>query len=326
MLIPPLASSRRWDRHGWMGRCNVAARRRKRTQSTAWLSPLRAATPVLALFLALAAIVSTQQGWIVIDPLGSGGQTAVVGADVLNVRAAPTTNAMILDTGGAGDHVDVIGPAENGFYPVRIDGTQGWMSAQYLTFEGDPTLGRAVTVNEPGVALAAEVPSWEAGQPDSPVDAGPVSGEREEPTQATFANEFIAESAPPNGERWIEIDRSSTTVTLHHGDTVVAVFTGRIGRDPSPDGFYSTAVGTYYIYSMNKGLSPTPFAEDTYLTDWVGFDPVRKNGIHSPVRDANGVEREWQNQTTLGCVRLSASDAASVFEFAELGMRVVVRQ
>jgi hypothetical protein len=108
------------------------------------------------------------------------------------------------------------------------------------------------------------------------------------------------------------------------GDTTVAVFPGRIGRDPTVDGFYSTAIGTFRVYAMNKGLAPTPFAEDTWLTDWVGFDPMRKNGIHSPVRSSDGTEREWQNDTTLGCVRLSSEDAVRVFEFAEIGMRVEV--
>ncbi len=282
--------------------------------------------PVLALVLALAAIVSTQQGWIPIDPTGSGGRAAVVGTDVLNVRAAPTTSADILDTGSEGDQVDVIGPEENGFYPVRIHGIQGWMSARYLVFDGESPVTRAATALEPGVALAAELPAGESGQTDSPVDVQPETVAPPDRSNTVAAEETVSGPPAPTGERWIEIDRSSATVTLHQGETVVAVFSGRIGRDPSPDGFYSTAIGTYYVYSMNKGLAPTPFAEDTYLTDWVGFDPVRKNGIHSPVRDANGVEKEWQNQTTLGCVRLAAGDAVTVFEFAEIGMRVVVRE
>jgi hypothetical protein len=125
-------------------------------------------------------------------------------------------------------------------------------------------------------------------------------------------------------ERWIRIDRSDTSVSLMQGADPVAVFPGRIGRDPTNDGFYSTAVGSFRVYAMNKELAPTPFAEDTWLTDWVGFDPERKNGIHSPVRSSDGTIREWQNDTTLGCVRLSARDAATVFEFAEIGMRVEV--
>jgi lipoprotein-anchoring transpeptidase ErfK/SrfK len=307
----------------------MAARRRKRAQSKSWLSPARAATPVLALIIALVAIVSTQQGWIEIDPPGSGKQSAMVGTDVLNLRAAPTTDADILGTGIEGDQVEVIGTAENGFLPVRINGTQGWMSAQYLVFEGESRDTQSVTVSEPGVALAAEVPSLQAEEPviaDDPLPESAAQPDQSDQPQTVAVEEPTSEPASPTGERWIEIDRSSASVTLHHGDTIVAVFSGRIGRDPSPDGFYSTAVGTYYVYAMNKGLAQTPFAEDTYLTDWVGFDPDRKNGIHSPVRDANGIEKEWQNQTTLGCVRLSAADAVSVFEFAELGMRVVVQE
>jgi lipoprotein-anchoring transpeptidase ErfK/SrfK len=281
---------------------------------------------VLALILALAAIVSTQQGWIAIEAPGSFRQHAVITTDVLNLRAAPTTDADVLDTGAEGDHVEVIGSAENGFYPVRVNGTQGWMSTRYLQLDGESTGTQSQIVDQPGVALAADIPAQLTGDEPSPVRADSETSALEDPSYTSAVDQAVSEPQRPSGERWIEINRSRATVTLHHGDTVVAVYAGRIGRDPSPNGFYSTAVGTYYVFSMNKGLAPTPFAEDTYLTDWVGFDPVRKNGIHSPVRDANGIEKEWQNQTTMGCVRLSAADAVSVFEFAEIGMRVVVRE
>ena len=132
----------------------MAAKRRKRALSRRWLSPARAATPVLALVLALTANISTQPGWIAIDPAGSSRQVAVVTTDVLNVRAAPTADADVLDTGIEGDQVDVIGPAENGFYPVRINDIQGWMSASYLVLDGEASDTQAAIVREPGVALA----------------------------------------------------------------------------------------------------------------------------------------------------------------------------
>lgn len=125
-------------------------------------------------------------------------------------------------------------------------------------------------------------------------------------------------------ERWIEVDRSTATVFLHEGAGIVATFHAKIGSDPSDDGYYSTALGTFHVYSMTKALTITPFAEDAYLTDWVGFDPNRGNGFHSPIRDASGVEKRVQEPTTKGCVRLDATAAERVFAFASLGMRVEV--
>ena len=135
------------------------------------------------------------------------------------------------------------------------------------------------------------------------------------------------EDVPANvtaDERWIDVNRSTATITLYIGEQPQRSFQGKIGRDPSVDGFYSTAVGTFHVYSMQQGLSGTPFVDDVYLSDWAGFDPVRKNGFHSPVREADGSERVTQNPTTMGCVRLTAGDAVSLFEFAAIGMRVEI--
>lgn len=130
--------------------------------------------------------------------------------------------------------------------------------------------------------------------------------------------------ANADGERWIEVDRGSVTVTLHEGNRVVATFTGSVGADRSDEGYYATAPGTYHVYSMTKDLTWTPFAEDGYLTDWVGFDPERNNGFHSPIRDASGAEKPVQSPTTKGCVRLDAGAAEEVFAFSYIGMRVEI--
>jgi uncharacterized protein YraI len=235
--------------------------------------------------------------------------------DVLNVRSGPGTDSEILGALPEGSSVEVLGATEGGFVPVRFESGTGWMAAAYLGIDGQrPDVAlNPVPMSD---ALAAEPVTSDAVvvEPE-PVDDEPMV--TEEPD--------IAEPAQP-AERWIDIDRSTATVTLYEGQTPVASYQGKIGRDPATDGFYSTAIGTYHVYSMNKGLSPTPFADDTYLTDWVGFDPVRKNGIHSPVRDADGNEKAWQNATTLGCVRLQADAAVAVFAFAEIGMRVEVHE
>ena len=124
------------------------------------------------------------------------------------------------------------------------------------------------------------------------------------------------------GERWIDVDRETATVRLLEGPRVVAIFQGTVGGDRSDDGYYATAPGTFHVYSMTKALTGTPFAEGGYITDWVGFDPQRRNGFHSPIRDESGIERPVQALTTKGCVRLTAEDAAHLFAFSAIGMRV----
>ncbi len=243
-------------------------------------------------------------------------QWATVATDVLNVREEPNTGAAILDSYRHGESVEVIGEVEAGFVPIRYGDDRAWMAQEYLAFDGS-TL--AVTSNPLLVAdvVAAEMVSEPvAAGEDEAADVGD-QGAVQEPVEEPGV------AATP-GERWIDVNRSTAEVTLYDGTTPVATFTGRIGRDLAADGYYSTAIGTFHVYSMNKGLASTPFADDTYLTDWVGFDPDRKNGIHSPVRDEFGNEKSWQNPSTLGCVRLDAAAAVTVFEFAEIGMRVEV--
>jgi hypothetical protein len=214
--------------------------------------------------------------------------------------------------------------------PVQPDVTGGRTGVE----AGEREVSPAATVAETRETLAP------AGlvQPDEPVEDGSAA---DSPVDASFdiASESVDEPGlpaeddsvpepPPQAtvsqERWIEVERSTGVVTLHEGETVVATYQGRIGKDPSADGFYSTALGTFHVFSMNRELAPTPFAEGVYLTDFVGFDPVRSNGFHSPARDEWGNEMPSQNATTLGCVRLDADAAVAVFDFSSIGMRVEI--
>ncbi len=135
---------------------------------------------------------------------------------------------------------------------------------------------------------------------------------------------LVPDDGMPGRERWIEVVRPRATVTLHEGTRVVATYKGVVGGDRSVNGYYATAPGTFQVYSMEKALTWTPFADDGYITDWVGFDPQRSNGFHSPIRDESGVENPVQAPVTKGCVHLTAEDAALVFSFSSIGMRVEI--
>ncbi len=316
----------------------MADRRRRRTRERRRSLARRAFLSFLGLTVAAIAGYAVTMDRV---PLHEGNDLpgrpstrwAVVSTDALNVRSGPGAGSEILDSLGEGAPVQVIGDPEDGFVPVAHRGGRAWLAERYLTYDGST---RAVSVNPlplEEVAAAAEPPAASDAPVGAPPEADPVDIDTwPVDDQAAGSDAEPVDDQPPVSvadvpvERWIDIDRSVATVTLYEGEMAVATFTGRIGRDPSADGFYATAIGTYHVYSMTKGLAPTPFAEDAWLTDWVGFDPERKNGIHSPVRDAEGVEQAWQNPTTLGCVRLDSAAAVAVFDFAEIGMRVEVHE
>lgn len=132
-----------------------------------------------------------------------------------------------------------------------------------------------------------------------------------------------APAATAEAEHWIDVDRSNGSVTLFVGDVPQATYWGSLGWDPSDNGYYSTAVGTYYVTWMDASLTYTPFA-DNYITHWVGFDWERANGFHSYTKDANGNLVPGGNGPTGGCVALNEAAAQAVYNFAFPGMRVEI--
>ncbi|MGN6486092.1 MAG: L,D-transpeptidase family protein [Thermomicrobiales bacterium] len=255
---------------------------------------------------------------------GDGTWTAEVATDVLNVRDSASLEAAVIGSLAEGQRVTVTGGNIDGFVPVTasVGGaeTRGWVASSYL----QPVSGSGWAFDpDHGADLAGGTASGadSAGDAD-PEDAAAVAAI---PTAASPTEEPTAvPTSAPTGEHWIDVDRTAAVVTLFVGETPVAQFSALIGRDPSPDGFYATAVGTFHVFSMDAALSSTPFVDDVYLTDWVGFDPVRKNGFHSPVRNADGSVRVTGGTVTMGCVRLSEDDAKALYAFAEIGMRVEV--
>lgn len=183
----------------------------------------------------------------------------------------------------AGERVDVLWGPENGKYEVRYYGIDGWVWADYLDVDG---------------AGAAAVGS---------------SG----------GSEVNLASAVPVAERWIDVNRSSGLVSLMVGNTVQASYWGSMGYDTSADGFYATAVGTYYIYGFDGSLHYTPYA-DNYISHWIAFDSQRFNGFHSYTKDAWGNILPNGGGLTGGCVALAPGDIDAVWAFAEGGMRVEV--
>ena len=87
-----------------------------------------------------------------------GIATVVTGGLTLNLRSGPSTSFGIVGRIPNGATVDVMGSAENGFLPVRYQGTAGYASSQYLrvgaastpTATATPTSTPTTPVSTPG--------------------------------------------------------------------------------------------------------------------------------------------------------------------------------
>jgi uncharacterized protein YraI len=126
-------------------------------------------------------------------------------------------------------------------------------------------------------------------------------------------------------ERWVDVDRTTQMVTLYEGDSPVATYWAAMGSDPSDDGFFATAVGTYYVYDKYGGLSWTDWG-GAWVGDWIGFDPVRLNGFHTYSMDTVGQVIPGGDGPTGGCVALAPAAADQLFAFVDVGTRVEVHR
>jgi uncharacterized protein YraI len=131
--------------------------------------------------------------------------------------------------------------------------------------------------------------------------------------------------AAGGAERWVDVDRTTQMVTLYEGDGAVAAYWAAMGSDPSDDGFFATAVGTYYVYDKYGGLSWTDWG-GAWVGDWIGFDPVRLNGFHTYSMDTAGQVIPGGDGPTGGCVALAPAAADQIFAFVALGTRVEVHR
>jgi lipoprotein-anchoring transpeptidase ErfK/SrfK len=127
--------------------------------------------------------------------------------------------------------------------------------------------------------------------------------------------------ATPTPERWIEVDLARQRVRLHAGEDVTAEYLAATGRADTPSTL--TYTGTFTVHTKIKALTYLP-EFDVYVSDWVGFDPEHAIGFHSLPQNRHGqvVESQLGVPVSHGCVRVS--NAAGVYDFAQIGMRVVV--
>ncbi len=271
----------------------------------------------------------------------NAASTAYIAVDSLNLRDAPGFDGGLLATMWYGEIVTVIdGPTGDGWYFVDYNGFQGWTDGEFLSWDA--------------FAPAAAVGGWQA----TAWVATDLLNVRAEPWLGAWVMDVVSTNDqltvmgnPVNGfypvnywggsgwvwsdyltfngpvalgaEHWIDVDRSSSRVTLLIGDEVVASYWAVMGWDQTDDGFYATANGTYYVYAMNKALTWTDWG-NAWITDFVEFDPIRANGFHSYSREADGSLAVGAANATGGCVALDPAYSGAVYDFSFIGMRVEV--
>lgn len=79
--------------------------------------------------------ISGSGGWAGGSEVGASTGTAWVGTDALNVRAAPSRDAEVIDTLAQGAELALAGGPEAGFYPILAGGVVGWVWGEYVAWE-----------------------------------------------------------------------------------------------------------------------------------------------------------------------------------------------
>jgi hypothetical protein len=151
-------------------------------------------------------------------------------------------------------------------------------------------------------------------EPTVPVPPGP--------TATPTANSASVPDRPTTG-KWIDVDVTRLQVQLMDGDKVLTTIGPiAVGVEINTGEYESTQTGLFHVYEKRQELAYDP-PYDTYISDWVGFDPALANGFHSFLKDKNGnVVNPTTGRISNGCIR--SGDSTVIFAYAQIGMPVLV--
>ena len=173
-----------------------------------------------------------------------------------------------------------------------------------------------------------------AAPPASAAEATTATSDNATPsTASTTAADATAATATPTGDaslrptegRWIEVDVTNFVVRLMDGATVVRQISPvGVGVEVDTGAYASTQTGLFHVFDMRKDLAyDAPY--DTYISDWVGFDPDKSNGFHSFLKDKDGMVVDASSgRVSNGCIRTGSE--ADIYAFATIGMPVWVHR
>lgn len=139
----------------------------------------------------------------------------------------------------------------------------------------------------------------------------------------SYSKEITVVEAPfktvtiTGGDKWIEVDLSSQTVTLYTGNTPVATFLASTGTAATP-----TAIGEGRIYAKYpmQTMTGTINGEYYYVPNipWVSYF-YGGEAFHGTYWHSN-----FGHPMSHGCVNLSIPNAKTLYDFAPIGTRVIV--
>jgi uncharacterized protein YraI len=78
---------------------------------------------------------STTTKSIVSTTIESSESTATVTSDALNMRNIPSAEGALVTTLKKGDRLDITGNAQNGWLPVKINDSLGFVNALYVSID-----------------------------------------------------------------------------------------------------------------------------------------------------------------------------------------------
>ena len=150
------------------------------------------------------------------EPAGIGPAMATIAAESLRVRALPTDDAEVVAGVKQGETYKVIGISSDGAWiQIEIDRSpdgKGWVSAGFVTLEGDITNIATVDVDTAAMTPAAtEAPATEAtAEPTEEATAEPTAAATEEPVMEATAEPTEEPTAEPTEEATAEPTEEAT--------------------------------------------------------------------------------------------------------------------
>jgi L,D-transpeptidase catalytic domain len=174
--------------------------------------------------------------------------------------------------------------------------------------------------------LLATRGSGEQNTPDQPLAVVTTAAETattEPPTPMPTPTPAANSPVAPTEGRWIDVDVVRFQVQLMEGNHVLkTIGPVAVGAQIDTGAYDSTQTGLFFVTIKTPDLTyDAPY--NTYISHWVGYDPERDNGFHSFLKDAQGnVVDASTGRVSNGCIR--SGDVESIYDFAEIGMPVLV--
>lgn len=247
---------------------------------------------------AFKASAADKASWVKTDPQDDGSVKVSVDAAKSDAWVKSTVE---------GTNIEVV----NGIHNVNTQGT-------VLTVAKEGVAGRtANNVDALGDALVSALDSGRAYSGEITYDE--VAPTYEERLVAEGAENLVYQAAP--GEKWVDINLSTATITAYEGATVVG---GPYYMVPgAPD--TPTVTGTYHVYlkyasQTMRGLNSDGTKYETPDVPWVTYFTGSYAFHGAPWRSSFG----WSGPGgSHGCVNMPVTAAKFIYDWSEIGTTVV---